>query len=61
MSDGTKVTKWIVEEVDKEGRKTFSQKYDTYDEANEVYLDLKLRNEDTTVSMTPDNKRLILG
>ena len=57
----TAVTKYLVEEVDENGNKTFSQEFDTYDEANDMYLDLKTRNENTTVSMTPVNKRLILG
>jgi hypothetical protein len=57
----TAVTKWLVEEVDEDKNKTYSQEFDSYDEANDVYLELKNRNEHTTVSMTPLNKRLILG
>jgi hypothetical protein len=54
------VAKWIVEEVDAlTGIKT-TKEYDSYDDALDVYNDLKLKNEHNLISMEKSKKKLLL-
>lgn len=54
------VVRWLVEEKDATGNVTYSQEFNSYDEAVGVYNDLKLKREDTTVSVEKTEKKLLL-
>ena len=54
------VGKWIVEEVDAlTGIKT-TKEYDSYDDALDVYNDLKLKNEHNLISIEKSKKKLLM-
>ena len=54
------VGKWIVEEVDVLTGITTTKEYDSYDDALDVYNDLKLKNEHNLISMEKSKKRLLM-
>jgi L-rhamnose isomerase len=54
------VVVWIVEEEDKEGKRTFLQTYDSYDEALSAYNSLKEDHEDRQLSIQRSEKKLLL-
>lgn len=55
------VVKWLVEEKEN-GSDTviYSQEFNSFDEAVEVYNDLKEKREDTTISIERSDKKLLL-
>jgi hypothetical protein len=54
------VVTWIVEEVSADGQnRTFS--YPSYDEALDVYNNLKLEHKDSFISIQKSEKKLLTG
>jgi hypothetical protein len=51
---------WVVEEKDTEGKTVFRHEYTDHTEALGVYSNLVETHEDTFVSITKNDKRLLL-
>lgn len=61
MNSLSEKTEWLVEEVDYHtGNINFQQKYNTYEEAVQVFSDKKRSNMLNTVSIEKVDKRLLL-
>jgi hypothetical protein len=55
------VVRWIVEEKENDsGKVTYSQEFSSYDEALDIYNSLKVKREDTFVSIQKSEKKLLL-
>lgn len=55
------VVKWLVEEKENGSNNViYSQEFNSYDEAVEVYNDLKEKREDTMISIERSDKKLLL-
>lgn len=55
------VVKWLVEEKENEtGNVTYSQEFNSFDEAVEVYNDLKSKRDDTLLTIEKSEKKLLL-
>jgi len=55
------VVKWLVEEKDSNtGNVTYSQEFSSFDEAVEVYNDLKNKRDDTFLIIEKTEKKLLL-
>ena len=54
------VEKWIVEETNPETGKKVSREYSSYDDALDMYNELKLNNENACISIEKSKKRLLL-
>lgn len=55
------VVKWLVEEKENEtGNVTYSQEFNSFDEAVEVYNDLKNKRDDTLLTIEKSEKKLLL-
>ena len=54
------VTKWIVEEVGKDGKVVFLGNYDTYEEARDAYNYLKEQHNDNTLTIQKSEKKLLI-
>jgi L-rhamnose isomerase len=55
-----RIETWIVEETDTSGKTVFSQPFDSYIEAKEIYEDLKNKSSDNCISMTRQTKKLLV-
>jgi hypothetical protein len=54
------IVKWIVEEVDSLTGIRNTKEFNSYDEALDVYNDLKIRNEHNSISLEKANKKLLI-
>jgi len=55
------VVKWLVEEKDSNtGNVTYAQEFSSFDEAVEVYNDLKNKRDDTFLIIEKTEKKLLL-
>lgn len=56
----TNIIKWVVEEKLPDGHVSFLQEYETFDEAVQVYNQLKEESSDTLLSIQKTEKKLLL-